>query len=274
MKSNITYQERALNMKLVDTDSDGTLDFVDRSHGWHGGGLFDHDGKTIWRFDGVSGVDDVAYGDVDGDGRMEFAIAWNGGGGIQLRDRDGHDLWKQDDANVWHAEIVDTDNDGTPEIVHSNVSGALIIRDRRGNVLKQVRAPVYVSDFFLCPWPGRTDPPRILVVANGWLWVLKFDGTVEAKLALPDCPDHGEDAATHVRFKAAGPEYLAILLGYSLFDRSVIMVFDADHKLVYQEVLPDAGAAIQPATIDRLAVTKSCLWLGRIGSGSTPLAAK
>jgi hypothetical protein len=74
----------------------------------------------------------VAYGDLDADGTMEFVVAWNGGGGVQLRNRAGEIIWKRRDANVWHVEIVDTDNDGKAEIVHSNASGHLVIRDQQG----------------------------------------------------------------------------------------------------------------------------------------------
>src|SRR6185295_3356852 len=109
--------------------------YIDRGGGgWQTGAFIGEDGARLWQPDALQGMDDLAAGDVDGDGVPEFVVGYNGDGGIHLHDAAGKRRWREDDGNVWHVEVVDTDGDGRCEIVHSNAGGDLTVRDASGKV--------------------------------------------------------------------------------------------------------------------------------------------
>jgi VCBS repeat protein len=130
------------------------------------------------------GMNDMAGGDLNGDGQPEFAVGYNGGGGVHLVDSTGRPIWRQDDGNVWHVEIVDTDGDGRPEIVHSNAGGQLTVRDATGKVLRRAQTEGCFSQFSLVPWP--TGRAGLLHAGDEMIRVIDFDGQVRSRFQTPD----------------------------------------------------------------------------------------
>jgi len=137
-------------------------------------------------------------------------------------------------------EIVDTDGDGQPEIVHSNAGGQMKVRDAQGNIVNQSRPPAYFSGFSLCNWPGKQDPQYALLSESGTVWVLGFDGKSVARLDAPDCGDLGHARGVPVKLRAGHDEYFAVLVEFRNRERSILYLYDPDQKLVYQEVLGEA----------------------------------
>jgi outer membrane protein assembly factor BamB len=147
--------------------------------------LCDHKGKQLWQSAKRSGVDDCAPGDVNGDGKLEFAVGYNGGGGVCLLDAQGKELWHKMDGNVWHVEILDINQDGRPEIVHSNAGGELTVRNAAGDIYYRAQTAGYFSHFSTGPWPTTAGPTRAIELDTGTVLVINADGSTAAKLSAP-----------------------------------------------------------------------------------------
>ncbi|HEY5988634.1 MAG TPA: VCBS repeat-containing protein, partial [Streptosporangiaceae bacterium] len=215
--------------------------YLDRGGGgWQTGALIGEDGSRLWQPPSEWGMNDLAAGDLDGDGVPEFVAGYNGGGGVRLFDATGRPRWRQDDGNVWHVEIVDTDGDGKPEIVHSNAAGQVSIRDANGKVLRRVQAEGYFSEFSLVEWPRQRT--GLVHTGDGLTSVLDFDGTVRASLQTPDTSFLSAAHAALVRF--GGSDHLVLAVSASNWDRTQLFVFDQGAVLRYREVVPGNCVAV------------------------------
>jgi hypothetical protein len=174
-------------------------------------------------------------------------VGHNGGGGVRLLDRSGQEQWRQPDSNVWHVEIVDTNGDGTPEIVHSNAAGQITVRDAAGRVLTRAQPGTYFSDFSLCRWPTDDDPLRLLVADEGRSWLFDFKGATIKQLEAPNSDRHGTARGTLVSFEKGRPPCLAVLVEFDNWDRAILYVYDGDGAIVYQEIISTACAALAAA---------------------------
>jgi hypothetical protein len=216
--------------------------------------LFDKEGNVIWRSKGNwSGVDDSAPGDVQGDGKLSVVIGFNGGGGIALLDEQGKQLWKKDDANVWHVETLDVNGDGREEILHSNARGQLLVRDGNGTVIAQYLPGYYISNFALTRWGEDTRPAHILVPTSESregcckpiVLILDAKGRTVTKLDLPLGDLFTRFSATPIRFGKID-EYFAILENRSPSNRSMLLLYGKDGKIVYQEILGESCLGLAP----------------------------
>jgi hypothetical protein len=220
--------------------------YIDRGGGgWRTGAVIGEDGGRRWQPERLTGMDDLAAGDVDGDGIPEVAVGYNGGGGVHLHDAAGTRRWRQDDGNVWHVEIVDTDGDGRPEIVHSNAAGQLTIREADGSVRRRLRPEAYFSQFSLVEWPrGQSG---LLHAGDEGAQVVGFDGKTRLRLKAPDSGFLMNAHGAAARF--GGDDYLVVTLSMSGWDRTQLVVFDGSGALRYREVVAgtcDAVAAPEP----------------------------
>jgi len=239
----IAWPEHLGHVEPIDVEGDGTLEFLDRGgHGWQGAALLDGGGRSRFRPAAGQGIDDMAAGHLDADGRLDFVVGHNGGSGVVRYDADGRERWRQDDGNVWHVEIVDTDADGKGEIVHSNAAGQLTVRDASGAVVRRVDPPgSYFSSFSLVRWP-RTAPPRPVYAADGTLWITDYTGGTAAQLAAPGAETLGDARA--VAFRFGKDDHLAALVEFSHWDRSVLFVFEPAGAPVYREVTAGSCRAL------------------------------
>lgn len=253
VKSSVALGGRAVHVDIVDVEADGVCEFMNRGQWGCDASLFDHSGKTIWTYGGSPGVDDMAAGDLDGDGALEFVVGFNGGGGVHLLESDGKKQWTQPDGNVWHVETADTDGDGRLEIVHSNARGEIKVRDARGNTVKQGKPAAYFSHFSLCRWPGKQDRQYALLAEDDTIWLFDFDGSSVQKFSAPECGTLGHARGVPVKLEANQPEYLAVVVEFSRWQRSILYVFAPDGKLVYQEVLPEACGSIAAMSVGKAA---------------------
>jgi hypothetical protein len=242
----VAWSERASFVEPVDVDGDGKLEFLDSGGpGWQGAALLDGAGRPVFQPASRQGIDHMAAGHLDADGRLDFVVGHNGGSGVVRYDALGHELWRQGDANVWHVEIVDTNADGTAEVVHSNAAGQLTIRDGSGAVVRRVDPPgSYFSSFSLVQWP-RSAPPRPIYSADGSLWIADYSGEVGLQLAAPGSETLGDARAVPIRLGKA--DHLAALVAFQHWDRTSLFVFDATGAVAYREVVEggcDALAAV------------------------------
>jgi hypothetical protein len=236
----VPFGELASLPQLLDRP-DGPPRYLDRGGGgWRTGALIGEDGTTVWQPESDQGMDDLAAGDLDGDGDLEFVAGYNGGGGVRLFDASGRRRWRQDDGNVWHVEIVDTNGDGKPEIVHSNAAGAVTIRDARGNTLSRVPTDGYFSGFSVVPWPPRTT--SLLHAGDGVTRIIDFRGTVRVLLETKDTSFLGD--ARGIAARLDGREHLVLAVSVSNWDRTQLFVFDEANVLRYREVVDAARVAI------------------------------
>ncbi|MCK4423106.1 MAG: hypothetical protein KAV18_03465 [Candidatus Omnitrophica bacterium] len=244
IKSSIVFSVRAGQVEIIDVDGDNICEYLDRGGGWQKVSLMDHKGNTIWTYGGMPGVDDICAGDIDKDGILEFIVGFNGGGGVRLLDRHAKEKWRKPDGNVWHVELIDTDNDGCLEVVHSNAGGEITVRDSQGEIISRANPPPYFSSFSICRWPGKRDREYALLSEDGMIWIFDFDGTIAAQFDAPECGSLGDARGIPVRIVSGQAEYFAVIVDFGHWERSILYIYNPAGVLVYQEVLSKASTAI------------------------------
>ena len=145
--------------------------------------------------------------------------------------------------------MVDTNGDGTLEIVER--SSGLTVRDGRGEIISQNRPVPFISNFSLCHWPGKNDRAYVLMSDDNTTWILDFEGKTVAQLEAPKA-HRGMARGVPVKLKADQPEYFAVLVELQFYwRRSILYIYNPNHKLVYQEILPETCGAIAALPLDR-----------------------
>jgi hypothetical protein len=265
-------KDRFYNMRLLDVEGDGVCEVLG-SGGLDGIALFDHQGNVLFSRgeyeEGKPSIHEVAAGDVDGDGVTEFIVSWGfeSWKGLELFDRYGNSKWRRQEEFVpGEMGVVDVNGDGKAELVEEDGRN-LKIRDTQGQVKTVVEAPVYLSHISLCSQPDNQGPPRNLSVSEGGLWLIDLDGKnykrYDAPLShiklekprvvgVPGLPDLMTfDTADVYQAKCVlaelekdRPKYLAVVANFGAIDRSLFYLYDAQGRLIYQEILPEQCDAI------------------------------
>ncbi len=242
--SYLKFNKCSFHTDIVYTNKDAIYGFINRGNYNCDAAFFDSTGKVVWTYRGNTSVYDMSAGDIEGDGTVEFIIGFSGDGGIHLLDSNGKKKWEESDKNVWHVELVDIDSDGVLEILHTNAHGEIIVRNREGKIISKTKSSPYFSSFSLAKWPNDKGREYILLSKNNVIWLLDFDGSVIEKLTAPNAGTLGDAKGVPVKFNSELPEYFAVIVDFSIWDRSILYIYNFNNKLVYQEIIPEPCASI------------------------------
>jgi hypothetical protein len=254
-------------IQVTRLDASGEYGFLTRSESWAvNATLFDKEGQERWSYSGgaLTAIDDSVGGDLDGEGKLQVVIGFNGKGGVVLSDGEGKKIWQKADGNVWHVETLDIHGDGRKEILHSNARGQLIVRDANGEIIDRYLPGHYVSDFALTRWGTESEARHILIPSketNGDCCrpvILILDAKGKAVTSFDDPLGDLMDRThgTPVHFPNGAANY-AVLQNNGPRDRSMLLLYDSEGGIAYQEILADSclGIASMPEKSgDRLLV--------------------
>jgi hypothetical protein len=241
-------------IELVRTNTAGDYGFLTRDQSWASDVVFfDRRGQKRWSYPrGLSqGVDDAAV--LEDTGSFAVVVGFNGGGGVVLLDGEGKKLWERPDANVWHVETMALDHDGHKTILHSDVSGHLIVRDASGQQIASYSLGTYISEFAPTRWGNESRPTHVLVPSMlssdgcckpGFL-VSDAAGKTVAQLDAPLGDLLNRAHGTPIEF-AKGEVYYAALKSDRTRGRSILFLYDSHSRIAYQEVLGEVCSGLVP----------------------------
>ncbi len=239
----ISFDKKQDNVNFIKISSQNVYGFMNRGSWCCEARVMDVSGHTLWSYGrGESGVDDMASGDLNDDGNPEYVVGFNGGGGIHLLNSQGKKLWEFADGNVWHVEIADLDGSGHKKIVHSNARGEITVRDNQGNIISKHNPKPYFSHFSLIRWPNDSSPERFLLAGLNKIWIFDEKANPLAEFDAPFSGDLGE--ARGVLFKTDTKPFLATIVDYKNWHRSILYVHTLSGQLVYQEILTESCPSI------------------------------
>ncbi len=243
----ITFEECKSDVVSVRTAGNEGPYFLCRG-GWiENPKLFDKGGRLFWSLGSSrDAVNDSSAGDF-GDG-LSVAVGFNAGGGVRLEDPmspGGRELWSQQDpGNVWHIEIASSDKYPEGVIIHSNVAGELVVRDKNGVVLTHQEPAVYLAKFSLSDWGSDPHRDKLIASDENGIYVLSMDARLLARFPI----DHYADltgikaSSLHV---SDDRSYFAIVQDFGEWHRSRIRIYDQRDLPVYEEVVGDDCAALR-----------------------------
>ena len=223
--------------------------------------LFEHaallgpDGTELWRAGEKTApgqmVEGVRAGDIDGDGRPEFAVFYGYDEGIWLVDEAGKTRWKFPVSSLDHLEMADVRGNGKQEILIRTSPAAFQILDAEGLVAAEPPVAAESGTFALVAWPDPASRPNLVLAEDNQIRIADLDGTEIRRLDAPGCRSFGDIAAVPVKFRADAPPFLAVRKMLHP-DLAVLYVYDADGRLVHQDVETregsgDAALAAVPA---------------------------
>jgi hypothetical protein len=244
------------HVQFLDLDGHHKWAFLNRGgDGWQDASLIGPDGKTLWVEGGRPAVDDMAAGDLAGDGSPLFVVGFNGGGGLRCLNVKNELQWQKPGRNIWHVEIVDIDGNGQPKIVHTDASGGFTIRNRKGDIEREIRPVEDGDEFSVCHWPTAKSGPKLVIPGKGQIWLADFDGNLLAGFKAPSWEESSAEVhATVCRLKEDEPPFLATVTNYSLWHASVLAVFNSRKQLLYEEIITEECASLLALPHDGAAV--------------------
>ncbi len=249
----------AWEVRALDLDGDGRLEFVNRGGNWHPATVWDADGRIRWRLDW--GVNQLATGRLDDDEHVDFVVGRNARGLARL-DGDGETVWEHPGGNVWDVELTDLDGDGRDEILHSGPSRRFFVRDAGGAVLSEVDMDPAVSHFALTHWGLPGAHPRIAYLYRDRLWLVRPDGSARRSLDLGVPSNMGRPSLAPLRLEGRAAPGLALLVDFRVHERALLNLYDDEGSLFYQEVLPTSCSSL---AVDPRDPTGEVLLLGCTG---------
>ncbi len=251
----------ATYVQFLDLDGHHNWAFLNRGgNGWQDASLIGPDGKTLWVCGGQPAVDDMTAGNLGSDGAPQFVVGFNGGGGLRCLNVKNELQWEKPGRNIWHVEIVDIDGKGQPKIVHTDASGGFTIRNRKGDIEREMKPVEYSSEFSVCRWPAAKSSPKLVIPGKEQIWLADFDGKVIGEFKARSWQGSSREIhATVCRLKKDEPPYLVTVTNYSLWNVSVLALFNSEKQPVYEEIITEQCASLlalphEGAAVDDLLV--------------------
>jgi|GEM_PF-861546 len=196
-------------------------------------GLSDSRGRLLWGTKAGGFSKTVPIQTSQGDWTF---LAYHMNDRIDLHNIEGQVLWSIKLPVQTVSAYLDADGQEFPSaIVGCCGSRQLYVYDITGKLAKSIPLPEWASNVQAIAWPS----PGHLLIGNGkWIGVQDPDGRAVLSHVIQDTsfnPYHGPDG-TAVHFDATKGPYLAVMShGSSGYARSVLLVFDPQGHLVWQE---------------------------------------
>ncbi len=157
---------------------------------------YDLDGKQLWSYPRVTGIDDVWASDLDGDGSDEVIVGYNGGTGLHVLDSQGQLLWKSTAiGNVWHVCAGNVWGEGAPQVVTTSAAGKVHVFGSDGKKRKDLDAGFYANMVRVGKLSEKDKAATVLVAGSSLagganpqtaiLTALSGDGAKKWSLELP-----------------------------------------------------------------------------------------
>jgi len=256
IKKSIGFKEHGGRVVCLETIKNGIC-FLNRGGGWGPVSLYDYNGELKWSY-GLTGSApyDMIATEIDENDQLEFVVGKNNS--ICLINYKGEVLWEQPESNVWHIEILDVDNDGKKEIVHSNAQGGLIIRDKDGKSLRKLKLPVYFSDFSLLNW--QIDKDKLLtylLTEDGKIYVI--NSQTLKKIAQFDAPGAPSKFTRGVQVffdNKQKPYFAAVVSAGASSNRSILYIYNPNGNLIYHEVIAAFDSGVMAIRNDKTGAEK------------------
>ncbi len=190
---------------------------------------------------------DLAAGDLDDDGALDVVVGLPRRDGLRRLDSRGRTVWTREEVDPWQVALADADGDRWPEIVHTNRQGAFVVRDAEGRVQARFDTRRPGRYFALAQW--RAGGPYLLQRRADGVDLYTLAGKLVTTLPLSTWNDGGRVEAVAFDPRGDGRRWLAVLDHLAPDGPSVLSVFDARGRRVFEEV--DLGGCAGLNTLAR-----------------------
>lgn len=231
----------------IKIQSDDIYEFMNRGGGWQKVSLLDSKGKTKWSYptdDNDAAANDMAAGDLNGDGELEFIVGMNARGGLRVLDENSNLINRYEARNVFSVEVLDINNDGTPEILHSDAGVGIVIRRANGEKIGVIKNTA--GDFSLLqPSILYKEPVIVYLDERNNLNLIDLKGTKIKTFKLSGRGHRSAEGTVAYLKGPRAPPYFAFVRTIKATSRkSALYIFDSEGLLIYHEILPSARLAI------------------------------
>jgi len=137
-------------------------------------------------------------------------------------------------------ELVDATGDGIEELVTVSGDASITVRDKNGEVLRRGKLPFVPQSLPLIRGPNNRGRIFLVMGRRGHVGLFNLDGTRAAMLEAPYCDDSlaGVIMGTPVKLVPEKTDYLALLVQYPAWERSILYVYNPEGQLVYMRCIP------------------------------------
>ena len=252
------FRPGVVTRRLTRFEAGGRLEFVSYKEPWgHTIDCRNSTGARMWGREFDDGINSVAVGDVTGDGIQEVVLGMNAGGGILVLNAKGEAMSRIPELNVWCIGLCDIDGDGKCELVHAD-GRRLKFRAWTGEVVQEVVMSRQIQQFAVTKWSDRPNEWTILVTGRESLVMIDMLGREIRSLNAPGCHIGGAIRSIMVRGASNESVDYATLVSYPVWRRSILLIYDGEFNLTFQEVFVGAITALT----GKVGGDKPEIWLG------------
>jgi len=151
--------------------------------------VMDAQGKRVWSYSALLGVDGAHWGDLDNDGTDDLIVGMNGTGGLHAVDANGKLLWKASLGNVWNQAVVPGHGGEPALVVATEAGGSVKIYDAKGQLVRSIRPQgKYCAQMSAAVTDDRGS---VQIIAIGDATTIAFDPTGAVAWSTSAIQDHG-----------------------------------------------------------------------------------